>query len=49
MDLLGRIPDEDENPVVEYQGVEFTVVHVEEHRIAKVHAKILPKEIFEEE
>ena len=44
MDLLGRIPEEDEHPVVEYQGVEFTVVHVEEHRIAKVHAKILPKE-----
>ena len=49
MDILGRIPEEDEHPVVEYQGVEFTVVHVEEHRIAKVHAKILPKEIFEEE
>ena len=44
MDILGRIPEEDEHPVVEYQGVEFTVVHVEEHRIAKVHAKILPKE-----
>lgn len=44
MDLLGRIPEEDEHPVVEYQGVEFTVVLVEEHRIAKVHAKILPKE-----
>jgi putative hemolysin len=44
MDLLGRIPEEDEHPVVEYQGVEFTVVQVEEHRIAKVHAKILPEE-----
>ena len=49
MDLLGRIPEENENPVVEYQGVEFTVNLVEEHRIAKVHAKILPKEIEEEE
>ena len=48
MDLLGRIPEEDEHPVVEYQGVEFTVVHVEEHRIAKVHAKILPKEVEED-
>lgn len=49
MDILGRIPEEDENPVVEYQGVEFTVMHVEEHRIAKVHAKILPKEEEDEE
>ena len=49
MDILGRIPEEDEHPVVEYQGVEFTVVHVEEHRIAKVHARILPKETEDEE
>ncbi len=49
MDILGRIPEEDEQPVVEYQGVEFTVIHVEEHRIAKVHAKILPKEEEDEE
>ncbi len=48
MDILGRIPEEDENPVVEYQGVEFTVMQVEEHRISKVHAKILPKEIKED-
>ncbi len=49
MDILGRIPEEDEHPVVEYQGIEFTVNHVEEHRIAKVHAKILPKEEEDEE
>lgn len=49
MDLLGRIPEEDEHPVVEYQGVLFTVNLVEEHRIAKVHARILPKETEEEE
>ena len=49
MDILGRIPEEDETPVVEYQGVEFTVNLVEEHRIAKVHARILPKETEEEE
>lgn len=49
MDILGRIPEEDENPVVTYQGVEFTVIHVEEHHIAKVHARILPKEAEEEE
>lgn len=49
MDILGRIPEEDEHPVVEYQGVEFTVTQVEEHHIAKVHAKILPKETENEE
>ena len=48
MDILGRIPEEDEQPVVEYQGVEFTVMQVEEHHIAKVRAKILPKEISED-
>ena len=30
-------------------GVEFTVTQVEEHHIARVHAKILPKETEEEE
>lgn len=49
MDILGRIPEEDEHPVVEYQGVEFTVESVSEHRIARVHAKILPKETETEE
>lgn len=42
-DMLGRIPDESEHPIVTYQGVEFTVVKTEEHRIEKVHAKKLPK------
>lgn len=49
MDILGRIPDEDEHPVVEFKGVEFTVMQVEEHHISKVHAKILPKNTYEEE
>ncbi len=49
MDLLGRIPEEDENPAVEYQGVVFKVLQVEEHRIAKVHATILPKETEEDD
>lgn len=43
MDLLGRIPEENEHPVVVYDNVEFTVVLIEEHRIVKVHAKRLPK------
>lgn len=41
-DMLGRIPEENEHPVVIYKNVEFTVVKTEEHRIEKVHAKILP-------
>lgn len=41
-DMLGRIPDENEHPVVIYKNVEFTVVKTEEHHIEKVHAKILP-------
>lgn len=41
-DKLGRIPEENEHPVITYQNVEFTVVRTEEHRIEKVHAKILP-------
>jgi putative hemolysin len=42
-DLLGRIPNSDEQPSVEYSGVEFTVVLVEDRRILKVKAVILPK------
>lgn len=41
-DMLGRIPEENEHPVVIYKNVEFTVVKTEEHHIEKVHAKILP-------
>ena len=48
MDILGRIPEETEHPVVIYQNVEFTVVQVEDHHIAKVHAKRLPKDEAEE-
>lgn len=48
MDILGRIPEETEHPVVIYQNVEFTVVQVEDHHIAKVHAKRLPRDKEEE-
>ena len=41
-DMLGRIPEENEHPVVIYKNVEFTVVKTKEHHIEKVHAKILP-------
>ncbi len=48
-DKLGRIPEENEHPVVNYKNVEFTVVRTEEHRIEKVHAKILPPPEEDEE
>lgn len=43
-DLLGRIPGENERPVVLYDGVEFTVLKTEEHHITRVHAHILSEE-----
>ncbi len=39
-DLLDRIPGEDEHPSVKVQNVEFTVLLVEDRRIAKVRAEI---------
>lgn len=44
MDILGRIPEEGEQPSVIYQGIEFTVIQTEEHRIEKVHARRLREE-----
>ena len=38
IDMLDRIPDENEHPIVKYNGVEFTVLVVEERHIAKVRA-----------
>ncbi|MCL2014005.1 MAG: hemolysin family protein [Oscillospiraceae bacterium] len=37
-DLLGRIPGAGEQPSVEYSGIRFTVLLVEERRISKVKA-----------
>ncbi|RPF43102.1 putative hemolysin [Hydrogenoanaerobacterium saccharovorans] len=41
-DLLGRIPSEDEHPKILIDDVEFTVLKVEDRRIAKVKAEKLP-------
>jgi putative hemolysin len=38
VDLLGHIPDEDELATVEYQGVKFTVLIVEDNWISKIKA-----------
>lgn len=41
-DLLGRIPTEGEQPQVEYSGIRFTVLAMDERRIDRVKAEILP-------
>ena len=38
--LLGRIPEENENPSAEYCGVLFTVLLTEDRCITKIKAKI---------
>ncbi|MGN0605666.1 MAG: hemolysin family protein [Oscillospiraceae bacterium] len=40
VDLLGRIPEQDEMPVVKYQNVEFTVLVVEDNWISKIKAVV---------
>ena len=36
-DLLGRIPKEDERPVVEVKNLTITVLEVEDQRLARLH------------
>lgn len=48
-DLLGRIPSDDEHPKVQIKDVEFTVLKVEDRRIAKVCAEKLPLDEIPEE
>ena len=43
IDLLGRIPKDDETPSVEYEKVKFTVLAVEDKRIVKIKAFLPPK------
>ena len=48
-DLLGRIPSEDEHPSVKIGDAEFTVLEVEDRRIARVRAEKLPPEATQPE
>lgn len=43
VNTLGRIPTENEFPTVALCGIEFTVEKVEDRRVERVHAKVLPK------
>ena len=47
MSELGRIPKEDEHPVIECAGFSFTVEEVDERRIERVLAVRLPEETAE--
>lgn len=40
VDLLGRIPTEDETPTVTYANIDFTVLVIEDRRIEKIKAVI---------
>ena len=42
MDQLGRIPDEDEHPVVTYENAAFTVMEMDDRRIEMVHVELTP-------
>ncbi len=43
MDILGRIPGEDEHPVVTFGNAELTVMEMDERRIERVHIKVEQK------
>ncbi len=49
MDILGRIPEEDEHPEFEFENCKFTVNGVSERRITTVTVEKLPKLAEEEE
>ncbi|HEX3026744.1 MAG TPA: hemolysin family protein [Clostridia bacterium] len=49
MDVLGRIPGEDEHPSVQLDNVTFTVMKMDERRIERVHIEVKPKEKEETE
>ena len=40
IDVIGRIPQENEQPVVTFGGAVLTVMEMEERRIARVHVKL---------
>ena len=42
--LLGYIPENDKQSIVEYNNVKFTVLSVEDRRIEKIKVEILEKE-----
>ena len=49
VELLGRIPGEDENPEVTYENIEFTVMQMEDNLISKIKAVRIKNSIAEDE
>jgi len=49
MSEIGRIPQEDEKPIIVYEGFSFTVEEVNERRIERIVAVRLPDEEATEE
>lgn len=43
MSVLGRIPDADEHPMIEFEGFSFTVEEMDERRIVRILAERLPE------
>ena len=43
MDVLGRIPGEDEHPQIKYKKATFTVLEMDERRIGRVHIEVEPE------
>ncbi|MGN0593511.1 MAG: hemolysin family protein [Ruminococcus sp.] len=43
VERLGRIPDENETPSVQYENVRFTVLLMEDNWISKIKAEVLPE------
>lgn len=43
MSVLGRIPDPDEHPTVEFEGFSFTVEEMDERRIVRILVERLPE------
>ncbi len=41
--LLGCIPNEGEHPAVEYQGIRYTLLSIEDNWISRIQAEVLPK------
>ena len=49
VELLGRIPEAEETPSVQYESVLFTVLLIEDNWVSKIKAQILPPETQKEE
>lgn len=49
LDVLGRIPAEDERPQIKFKNATFTVMEMDERRIGRVHIKVEPEAEPEED